>query len=441
MIFLAYLAIFGWSLTILFLFNQYSPQRAVIISFVVGWMFLPFLTVSLPFIPDYDRSSSISYAVLIGIFLFDPGRFGKFQFKWIDLPMLIWCTCHIPTSLVNGLGLYDGVNSALGIMMQWGVPYFIGRLYLGDFIGLKRMAIAVLAGTIVYAPFCLIESRLSLCFHLIVYGFQLPTQTYMYSVRLGGYRPSVFMTSGLMLSLWILLGALLAVVLLRTGVLQRLWGVPLTAICGFLLFTFILIRSTGAYTLFAVSLVVIFTAKWLRTAALYWAIIIAIVLYLYTGAAGNFPREQIVGAMQTVFSAERVQSMDFRFENEEALSAKAREKALFGWGGYGRSRIYDDYGNSISATDSLWIIAYGVNGIIGIASVFAALMLPLIAFAIRFPARLWGHPIVAPAATLAVFILMYTYDCTANAMINPVYAVVLGGIAGVSINKNPLVEN
>lgn len=441
MVFLASLALYAWLPIVLYLFNQFPPKRAVIISFVVGWMFLPFLTVSLPLIPDFDRVNSTCYAVLIGIFLFDPGRFGKFKFSWLDLPMLVWCTCNIPTSIVNGLGFYDGITNALNVTMTWGIPYFIGRLYLSDFGSLRQAAIGMIAGVLVYAPLCLIESRLSVSFHLLIYGFQLPTQSYMFSVRLGGYRPSVFMTSGLMLSLWMLLGTLLSVVFLRTGVVKKLWSLSFTAISPFLLITFVLIRSTGAYTLFAVALLIIFMAKWLKTAVLYWAIMIAIIVYLYLGAAGSFPREQIVNAMLSVFSAERVQSMDFRFQNEEILSAKAREQLLFGWGGYGRARVYDDYGKDISVTDSLWVIAYGNNGVVGLASIFGSLMVPIIAFAIRFPARFWGHPVVAPAATLAVFILMYTYDCTANAMVNPVYALILGGLSGVTANKNPLVES
>jgi hypothetical protein len=69
------------------------------------------------------------------------------------------------------------------------------------------------------------------------------------------------------------------------------------------------------------------------------------------------------------------------------------------------------------------------------------MLAPVIAFALRFPARLWSHPAVAPAAAIAIFLLMYIYDCTANAMVNPVYTVMMGALSGLVANKNPMVED
>ncbi len=431
---------YSWIPIVLFLFNRYSPQRAIIISFVAGWMFLPYLEISIPFFPNFDRVNSISYAVLVGIFLFDSGRFSRLQPKWIDIPIIVWCVCHLPTSVLNGLGAYDGVVSSLSNTMSWGMPYLIGRLYFDSFAGLRRLAIGVLIGTIFYAPLCLIEARLMLNFHLFVYGFQIPTQSFMFSLRLGGYRPSVFMFSGLMLSVWMMAGALFAVVLWRFQILKKLWNFPMAFYAFYLVAVFVLIRSTGAYILFAAAIAIVFMARWLRMAPIFWAVLTATVLYMYLGASGNFPREPLVNWMSGVFEPDRVQSMDFRFENEEILSEKARQRPVWGWGGFGRNRVFNDYGEDTSVTDSLWIINFGVNGYVGLIASFGTLILPIASFAIRFPARLWGNPVVAPAATIAVFLLMYVYDCTANAMVNPVYTLMAGGIAGVVVNKNPLLD-
>jgi len=440
MVILAQLVLYAWLPIILYLFVRYSPQRAVIISFIAGWMFLPQMGISLPFIPDFDRINSTCYGVLVGILLFDPGRLNRFKLSWIDIPIVTWSLCNLASSLTNGLGLYDGVNQSLSTTMSWGVPYFIGRLYLDNFIALRRLAIAIFIGVVIYAPMCLYESRLMQNFHLLVYGFQHPSQTFIFSIRLGGYRPSIFMTSGLMLSLWMMLGTILAMIIWRSKLMSKLWGIPIVYYVGLLLITFVLIRSTGAYVLFATSVAILFIAKWFKIAPFFWSIVAITILYIYTGAAGNFPREQYINLMSNYFEPDRIESMDFRFKNEELLSAKARERAVFGWGGFGRSRIFNEKGEDISTTDSLWIIALGSNGAVGLASVFGVLLLPVISFGIRFPAKLWGNPLVAPTAAFAVFILMYAYDCTANAMVNPVYTLICGGIAGVAVNKNPLLD-
>jgi hypothetical protein len=137
-------------------------------------------------------------------------------------------------------------------------------------------------------------------------------------------------------------------------------------------------------------------------------------------------------------NAERAQSLDFRFDNEAILSEKAREKMLFGWGGWGRNRVYD-YNwegvlEDITTTDSLWIIAFGVNGCVGLASVTASLLLPVICFSFRYPARLWFTPKIAPAAVLAVCTTLFMLDSVLNNMYNPIFAMVSGGLSGIASN-------
>jgi hypothetical protein len=108
---------------------------------------------------------------------------------------------------------------------------------------------------------------------------------------------------------------------------------------------------------------------------------------------------------------------------------------LFGWGGFGRNRVFDEYGKDFSITDSLWIIAFGINGAFGVATLTASILLPVISFCIRYPAKLWSRPVVAPAATLAVCITLYMFDSVLNAMVNPIFMLAAGGLATVSVQS------
>lgn len=431
------LVMFGWIPFVLYMFSRYPAQRAVIACFIIAWMFLPQASLVLPGIPDYDRMSATCYGILLATLIFDVQRITTFKYSWIDIPMTAWCICPFVSSIANDLGPYDGFATMLDQTMSWGGPYFLGRIYLNDFSGLRKLAIAAFVGAIVYMPLCLYEARMFTNIHAVLYGFQHPSSTFMMSIRYGGYRPSVFMVSGLMLSVWMMLGTLMGIVLWRTGALKRLWNVPTGAWVGLLLVTFVLIRSTGAYLLIAIGVFTLFIAKWFRTSILLWILIAGMILFLNLSVTGQFPRKEVVGAMSQVFEPDRVQSVDFRFMNEELLGDKARQRMVFGWGGFGRNRIFDEYGKDISVTDSLWIIVFGVNGLLGLISIFTTFWLPPIAFSIRYPARLWSHPAFAPAAALAVSVVLYSLDCILNAMANPVFALTCGGIAGVVVNPRP----
>jgi len=77
---------------VFYLFTRYPPYKAVVISFILAWLFLPQkASFTFPGLPDYNRTSATSYAILLGVFLYDVGRFRSFKFGWLDIPMLIWC--------------------------------------------------------------------------------------------------------------------------------------------------------------------------------------------------------------------------------------------------------------------------------------------------------------------------------------------------------------
>ncbi len=422
-----------WLPTVVYIFSRFPAQRALIISFLGAWLFLPMASMKFPGIPDYEKMSATSYGILLSTIIFDVGRFSSFRYSWIDVPMTVWCICPFFSSMTNGLGPYDGFSATFSQVVTWGIPYFLGRIYLNNLAGLRSLAIWTFIGGLLYIPFCLFESRMMTSVHELLYGFN-PGGFHM-SLRLGGYRPTVFMNHGLMVGIWMMSAALMGVVLWQTGIIKKIWDIPIGLWVGLLLITFVLVRSTGSYLLFGIALIILVVAKYFRNTWLIWGIVIGMCIYLNLGATGEFPRAQVTSTLAQFFPAERVQSVDFRFENEQILSARARLKPVFGWGGFGRNRVFDEYGSDISVTDSLWIIAFGIFGTVGLVSIFTALVLPVVVFCMRYPARLWTHPALAPAAALAVALMMYALDCVLNAMVNPVFALTCGGLAGVAVAR------
>ena len=85
----------------------------------------------------------------------------------------------------------------------------------------------------------------------------------------------------------------------------------------------------------------------------------------------------------------------------------------------------------MTVVDSLWIKAFGESGAIGLFSVFAVILLPVLLFWRRFADAHAGR---GPAVVLAVLLVLYAVDCCLNAMVNPVYMLAAGGLAGLDGN-------
>lgn len=429
------LVMFLWIPAVIYLFSRFPARKAVVISFIVAWLYLPQAELQLPGLPDYTKISATCYGILLATLIYDAGRFAAFRPSWIDIPMLIWAVISpYASSISNGLGAYDGVSSALNGVVFWGIPYLLGRLYINNLEGFRMLATGIFIGGLSYVPLCLFENRFSPQLHRIVYG-DLAFADFGQSVRLGGFRPTVFLQHGLAVGAFMMVATLAGVWLWQTKILKQLWGIKMKWLVAALFITFVLIKSSGAYALFATGLLIMFVGRRFKTALPVFIIVILIVAYLYNSAAlDNLVAKQLIAFLSDIFPADRVASLSFRFENEDYLVPKAQERPWFGWGGYGRSLVpIGDYGR-ITVQDSLWVIAFGNQGGVGLVSLYVSMLLPVVSlFWLRYPARLWFNAQVAPTIVMAIGVLLYMIDCILNALINPLYILAVGGIAGLVI--------
>lgn len=439
MFFLIYLVMFGWIPVILYFFTRFSARQAVIIGFIVAWLFLPQKEFPLPSLPDYTKISATCYGVLLATIIYDFNRFRSFKFSWVDLPMLSWCWCSLPSSVSNGLGIYDGLSMVLVQTVTWGIPYFLGRIYLNSLTGLNQLATGIFLGGIVYFPLCLFEIRMSPQLHRLVYGFS--PFAFEQTIRYGGYRPSVFMQHGLEVGMWMMAATFIGIYFWQSGVVRQVYGIPITWLLAALLITFILIKSTGAYFLLFLGMGILLFVWQFRSSIVILFLIASILIYLGQNAlTETYISDQIIASVSGIVPPDRIQSLEFRFNNEEMLTDKAREKIAFGWGGWARNRVYkyDWQGKlvDVSVTDSLWIIAFGQNGLVGLGSVFSAFFLPIIAFIRRYPANYWFKPQIGSAAVITIILLLYMVDSLFNAMINPIFILACGGVAGTAVAQS-----
>jgi len=420
----------GWIPIVMTLFALLPARRAVIASFLFAWLFLPIASYEIKFFPDYNKMSATFVGVLAAALVFDPARVLQFRPKWIDLPVLVFCLCPIASSLTNGLGLYDGLTAALVKVIHWGSAYFIGRIYFNDLKAMRELAIGIFIGGLIYVPLCLFEIRMSPQLHNIVYGYH--PHVFAQSYRSGGWRPVVFMNHGLMVGMWMTAASLTGLWLWQTGSLRHVFGVPMIILVPVLLATTVLVKSAGALVLLLAGMSILFFLKWRPTSLPIVALAVVSVLYILLRGSGLWSGDQLVGLAGATLGDQRASSLQTRMINEDLLARRARQRPLFGWGGWGRNRVVDDSGRDVVITDGLWIIVLGVNGVIGLAAFTAMLLLPPVLLRKRVDVRLWSHPAVAPAVCFATILALWMIDNLLNAMGNPIFLLMLGGLAGLN---------
>lgn len=432
------ITMFGWIPLVLQLFRKLQPHHAVIAGFLLSWMFLPQYDYDLPVLPNYSKISAASYGVLLGTFLFNRAAFQRFRFHPLDLPVVLWCASSFFSSVTNGLGAWDGLSAALGKITQWGIPYYIGRIYFESLRHLRDLVFGIFFGALLYIPFCLYEVVMSPRLHKIVYGWH--PHHFGQTKRGGGWRPQVFMEHGLMNAMWMASGALAGLRLLATRNFgKRLPLIPVPPVLAVIavVLTFFLCKSMGATLLMVAGLVAIVLTTRTRRTVFLFVLMLYPSFYMVTRGTGLWDAENMLAFVRARTSEERSGSLSFRIENENILSEKARERMLFGWAGWKRAWVYNDAGETISVPDGLWIIAYGQNGVFGLTALTLAILLPQLAFLRRYPPRRWGEPAVGAVAVLPVLLAVFMVDNLLNNMYNPVMLLAAGGLTSLALNREP----
>jgi hypothetical protein len=447
------LVIVAWPVVAYVLFRRLPGFAAALLVVIAGQMFLPEVypdatetgapaALSLPLI-KFTKANVIGYALLVGSLTADWRRWKYVVPRWYDLPMAAWCVSPFVPSVINGAsldaGLYEGASLTLHQTMAWGVPYWCGRLYLGDWFGLRAAAAAIVLGGIVYAPLCLIELRISPQLHRWLYGYH--QHEFVQTMRDGGFRPMVFMEHGLMVALWMAAAALTAFWLWHEGAFRvvglhpRLPAIGLGWVALGLAGMTVLLHSTGATVLGAAGAGALYVARRYRTAVPLIILALLPPAYAFARYSEIWDGQDLVNLAREFAGPERAESLDFRFSNEYKLLQRAKEQPLFGWGDSGAARVVENADREKVVTDSMWIIVVGNRGLVGLMSFLAALLTPVLLIYFAPGDR------YAPAAVLAVVLNLYLLDHMVNAMVNPVFAIVAGALTGfATLRPEPFQE-
>lgn len=378
----AYLALFLWVPGTLFAFSRLRPPLATMVCVLSGVMFLPEqLAVDPPLLPPMEKLSITGVWAFIGCLWKARDRIIEARpLRGLDALFLLVLIGNFGTAMTNadplvtgpvtrqGLTLYDAFAGSVKDVLSLYLPFLLGRAMLRTRQDLLDFMLVLTICGIVYATLALIEIRLSPQLHRWVYGYH--QGDFSMTMRFGGYRPMIFMEHGLATAMFVLSATLAAWTRWRTGAIKP-W-VPL-----FLTTVLILCKSTGAivYAMFVIPVVAL-----TRRPRMWLATVLAgmVILFPLLRGTGVFPTDTLV-EWAHIISEDRALSLWFRFDQEDQLLERARERLVFGWGPYSRNRIYDpETGEDLSITDGDWMIQLGTRGLMGFIGLYGILALSVV---------------------------------------------------------------
>lgn len=384
---LAYLMLLIWPLVVWALYRHTTPVRALIWTVLGGYLLLPPVArIDMPVVPDLDKYSianlsafAMSYFLLRDRISFLPhSLLGKVCIiLFIIGPFLTVITngevIEYDYGVIPALRIYDSValvaNQFIGLL-----PFFLARHYLRRPEDMREVAIALVIAGLAYSVPMLVEVRLSPQINTWVYGFFQHSFDQM--IRFGGFRPIVFLPHGLWAAFFALMTVLSALMLLRVGPAEA--RPKYLAAALYLGAVLVLCKSVGplAYASLLAPVLLFAGKRFMLLMAA--AMAMAAILYPIMRGVHLVPIDFLLEQAEAI-SADRAQSLGFRFENEEILLNRASEKILFGWGGYGRNHLFEEEtGRQLTIADGGWIIAMGTAGWVGYLAQFGLLALPLL---------------------------------------------------------------
>lgn len=438
--FVAWTALFAWPLVTLAFYRSYSLRGATLATIILGYLFLPDgLGVDLPVLPELDKHSIPALTALLCVSValargnspagVRPGWLPRDP--WVLGLMVLLFAGAFGTALTNldrvwlggktiaGLRVYDAFSISLTLLILL-LPFILGRKLFSTRESQIRLLTFYVFAAAGYAVLALWEVRMSPQLNQQLYGY-FPNAWNQHR-RGGGWRPIVFLNHGLFWGIFLSCALIAAVGLLKYGDPKKrslfIW------LSVWMFGALFLSKVLGAFAIAVLLIpVILFLSKRLQ---LMVAFGIAVVAMTYPSLRNldYVPTERILSVAESI-DPQRASSLEFRFIHEDRLLTHAKERKLFGWGGWGRNRVYNEKGEDISVTDGRWVILFGQGGWVRYISEIGLILISL--FRVPFMSRERLDPILV----VSVLVLAgNAIDLLPNAGMSVVTWLLAGSVVG-----------
>jgi hypothetical protein len=306
------------------------------------------------------------------------------------------------------------------------VPWVLGRIYFSDHDSLLLAARACVIAGICYVPICLVEICIGPQLYAFLYGYQ--PYRWVGAERYLGFRPIGLLEDGNQLGIWMAAATLIAVALYARRLAPRALGLPMGWAATLLAVTTLLCQSVGSVLLLLLLLpfVLLQRRSVLRRAVAVLAVaIVGFALFQMTDRVSLRAMAQhngVLHSLATALADVGRQSLAWRISHEESQMTLALQKPLLGFG------KWNWWQDGTVRPWSLWLLVFGMYGVIGLMAFGSILFLPVLRAA--WPSGEVSDPAGSSLRlALVALILMVAIDNLLNgAMILP-YLLLMGGLA------------
>ncbi|MBC6903963.1 hypothetical protein DWB84_00550 [Saccharophagus sp. K07] len=436
-----YIALFIlWPLVAYKIFKRYSLDRSIILLFLVPYLFLPvphggMTPIKLPLFPPLDKEAVPVFVALALIYMNKIKLDYLPKFRW----SLVFCLAFLlspfmtvfanndplvfGTRVLPGLKFSEALSIFAGVYIKVYVPFIIGFSLLNTNRAHEEFIKMIFILGLVYSLIMVYEVRMSPQLHRIVYGY-FP-HDWIQQIRAGGFRPVAFLGHGLLVALYGCLMTISAFILWRNrhevmkgkGAFVVLYFIAVLILCK--------TYSAVIYFLAFLALTLFLSIRMRLTVAS----VVGLIFLFYPAVRSLLPLSEITEFFMDL-NPDRAASLQFRFNHEDHLLEKGNERPWFGWGTWGRNRIYDPLtGKDLSVTDGAWILAYGIFGWLGYIGSMGLLAYPV--FALKRTLNDKTEKDFSTYTLGLVFILMiYMIDQIPNASLCHLSYLIAGAVLG-----------
>jgi hypothetical protein len=437
---LAPIAIATFPLFVLLMFLRYRPPVAVTVSLLVGELALPpnyWLPISPSWLGKWTVPQlSLGLAVLVfgrayyrrsrpfrgmeGVFLL--GLVGSF-FTWrTNMDVLQYGPRTLPAH-----AFIDFQGEAIRLILDPWIVFFLGRIMFKrsrDLVTLTRLMTVTAA---IFTIPILYEIRMSPQINKLLYGYM--PGAFDQTLRMGGYRPVVCFPDGLHLVSFVLASVLMAVAAARAG--KRIGNLPMKGLSIYLFVILIACKSVGAilYGAVFVPMICLGSPRRMTTVAKWMTIFFLAYPFLRMG--NLLPTKPIVDWF-TSLSADRGESLGFRFDMEQSLLDFTAQRPWWGWGGWGRNFLYDPHtGKELTIVDGAVIIAVSSHGVFGFLTYFLPYGYSVIRAA-RLIRKIKSRADRIMMSAFAINCAVILFDLIINSAFFPLFMLFFGALYGLS---------
>ncbi len=444
----AYLVLFAWPVVITWLYSARRPMQATVIALLGAHLLLPVhLEVDLPLIPPFDKHSLPNTAAFVACLIFVKNAKRRLlpRFGLVSMLILFYLTAPFMAAANNGdvtwvggrflppMTPYDALSSDIQIALFNLIPFWLGRAFLNDFQALKYVLKCLAIAGLAYSLLIVFEVRMSPQLHTWFYGY-FPHE-FIQQMRYGGFRPVVFLGHGLIVGFFAMCATIAATALwrMRTSYTQ----LPSALVASYLGGVVVLCKAMGSiiYTGFLAGAIAILKPRTQRRIAI--AIAFFTLIYPPMRVSGVFPTTQLVEIIRSI-DTERSASLQFRFDQEREMIARAQLRPWFGWGIWGRYRTYaKGTGEDTSVTDSRWFITFGQYGYMGFFAEFMLMLSPLWLVRRVFKTGTPAKERIAVAA-MVLLVTIAALDSLVNDAFPPLIWMLSGSLVGYAEHHRKL---